>query len=400
MGIYLNGLLATMVISPACLSGKKQVVEEQVFQWTAQKPTKAADAGYPRLPGVEIIHLLHDQDGQMHHLPILQRLQGHFYLMTTHHPLHHHESSQGRNCRAWVSDPAGEKWRGPLEFLPPPDEVTKKTNFSLPHPEKHPIGFPSRFVDASDGKIYGVTRIGYKKPMADGTKRNSHHTVGFIGREIGPSGLLSKPFWVLKKQSTDGLAHLQHEDRSDTPLGRELGDIAFDWIPAGGALSPQGIRYPKPWRQVTPDGTSITEFTTAWVNDRAVALGRPDSNAKKSVHYMAWSDDGGKNWSHFKATNLPTAQNGSSLGLLPDGRLYLVGALSANNLGNRRPLAIATSEDGRKFNKVYAVFTNKIHAIRNTVVFDGYIWVGICHGGRNNGRQDVAVIKIPIKELR
>ena len=115
---------------------------------------------------------------------------------------------------------------------------------------------------------------------------------------------------------------------------------------------------------------------------------------------MAWSDDGGKNWSPFKATNLPTAQNGSSLGLLPDGRLYLVGALSANNLGNRRPLAIATSEDGRKFNKVYAVFTNKIHAIRNTVVFDGYVWVGICHGGRNNGRQDVAVIKIPIKELR
>ena len=69
---YLNGLLATVVIFPACLSGKKQVVEEQVFQWTAQKPTKAADAGYPRLPGVEIIHLLQDQDGQMHHLPILQ----------------------------------------------------------------------------------------------------------------------------------------------------------------------------------------------------------------------------------------------------------------------------------------------------------------------------------------
>ena len=68
MAKFLNGLLATVVIFPACLSGKKQAVEEQVFQWTAQKPTKAADAGYPRLLGVEIIHLLHDQDLSLIHI--------------------------------------------------------------------------------------------------------------------------------------------------------------------------------------------------------------------------------------------------------------------------------------------------------------------------------------------
>ena len=398
-------LLIALVTAQSLSAAEEQAPENPVFRWTARKPTKAADAGYPKLPGVEIIHLLRDQEGQMNHLPILQRLQSHFFLMTTHHPLSHHESAQGRNCRAWVSDGEGNKWKGPLELLPPPDEVTKKICFQLRHPEKHPIGFPSRFVEASDGRIYGVTRLGYKKrPGSSGDSggdgRNSHHTVGFVAREIGPDGLMSKPFWAMKKQSTKQYPRLQYDDRSDTPLGKELGDIAYDWIPAGGALSPSGIRYPKPWRQVTPDGASITEFTTAWVNGRAVALGRPDSSSKLSVHYVAWSDDGGRNWSPFMRTEIPTSQNGSQLGVLPNGNLYLVGALSANRLNQRTPLAIAISKDGQTFSKVWAVFAKKIHAIRNTVIHDGYIWVGICHGRRNNGRQDVAVVKIPIKALK
>ena len=115
---------------------------------------------------------------------------------------------------------------------------------------------------------------------------------------------------------------------------------------------------------------------------------------------MAWSDDGGTTWGPMRRTNIPTAQNWSHIGTLPDGRLYILGSL-ANNLQNQRsPLAIAISDDGETFSKVYAILVDKIHAVRNSVIDNGFIWVGICHGGEKNaGRQDVAVIKIPIKEL-
>ena len=80
------------------------------------------------------------------------------------------------NVIAWVSDEAGEKWRGPLELLAPPDKVTDRLCFKFPDPQNHPVGFPVRFVEAGDGKAYGVTRIGYKRPALKGY--NSHHTIG------------------------------------------------------------------------------------------------------------------------------------------------------------------------------------------------------------------------------
>lgn len=196
---------------------------DPIFQWTAQEPTMAADGGYRRLPGVEIVHLLKDQVGQMNHHPMLQRMGGRFYLMTTHHPRHHHESARGRNCIAWVSDEQGEKWTGPLELLSPPDEITDELVFRMPKPEEHPLGFPVRFVEASDGRVYGVTRIGYKKPPPEptaGVRVNSHHTIGYLARSVAADGALGEQFWIRLVEDGSENPRLDYPDRSDTPLGR------------------------------------------------------------------------------------------------------------------------------------------------------------------------------------
>jgi hypothetical protein len=60
-------------------------------------------------------------------------------------------------------------------------------------------------------------------------------------------------------------------------------------------------------------------------------------------------------------------------------------------------LAVAVSDDGTHFAKVWSAWAETIHAVRNSIIHDGYIWAGICHG--NGGQQDVAVVKIPVNEL-
>lgn len=403
MRIYSRALWVAflLVVLVPCTDAEEKAMTDSVFRWAAREPTRAKDAGYPHLPGVEIIHLLKDQVGQMNHHPMLQRLSGRFYLMTTHHPLHHAESSRGRNCIAWISDEDGKKWTGPLELLLPPDEVTDELNFRMPKPEKHPIGFPVRFVETSDGQVYGVSRIGYKKPIRNGpgVGMNSHHTVGYLARSIASGGRLGEQFWIRVVENPADNPNLQYPDRSDTPLAREIAAVAWAWTPEGGGLSPQGIRYPKPWRQQAPDGVHIAEYSTARTGDRAVCLARVNNTGREPLHYMAWSDDDGETWGPMQRTNIPSAWNWSHIGKLPDGRLYILGSL--NRTRARQPLAIAVSDDGTNFTRVWSVWAEKIHAVRNSIVHEGYIWAGICHGGeKNHGRQDVAIVKIPIKQLR
>jgi hypothetical protein len=103
----------------------------------------------------------------------------------------------------------------------------------------------------------------------------------------------------------------------------------------------------------------------------------------------------------MQRTNIPCSYNWSHISTLPDGRLYILGSLSRNQQEKRAPLAITLTDDGRAFSRVHAVFVDRIHAVRNSVVHDGWIWAGICHGGkRNRGRQDVAVVKIPLASLQ
>ena len=159
-----------------------------------------------------------------------------------------------------------------------------------------------------------------------------------------------------------------------------------------------------------PIRCAIAEYESAWVSGEAfgtaedqkiaVTLTRtiPNNNGDP-YHYVAYSRDGGETWGDFRRTEIPCAYNRSAIGQLPDGRVYIIGSLAPAQSGHRRPLCIVVSDDGVHFSKVYRLLDDKIHTLRNDVVYDGFIWVACAHGGNNSGRGEVSVVKIPIQNL-
>jgi alpha-L-rhamnosidase len=66
-----------------------------------------------------------------------------------------------------------------------------------------------------------------------------------------------------------------------------------------------------------------------------------------------WSEDNGKTWSRMTATSLPNPNSGIDAVTLRDGRQLLVYNPTAKNWGNRVPLSVAISDDGKKWNKIF-----------------------------------------------
>ena len=63
----------------------------------------------------------------------------------------------------------------------------------------------------------------------------------------------------------------------------------------------------------------------------------------------AWSTDGGKSWSEMKATDLPNPNSGIDGVTLKDGRHLLVYNPTGGEWGDRVPLTLALSEDGKSW---------------------------------------------------
>lgn len=76
------------------------------------------------------------------------------------------------------------------------------------------------------------------------------------------------------------------------------------------------------------------------------------SRTKNEVIAENWSNDYGKTWDKMKATSLPNPNSGIDAISLKDGRQLLVYNPTDKNWGDRVPLSIAISEDGKKWNRI------------------------------------------------
>lgn len=76
------------------------------------------------------------------------------------------------------------------------------------------------------------------------------------------------------------------------------------------------------------------------------------SRTKNEVVAENWSDDYGKTWSEMEATDLPNPNSGIDGVTLKDGRQLLVYNPTKKNWGDRVPLSIAMSEDGKNWKRV------------------------------------------------
>ncbi|WP_273565579.1 sialidase family protein [Maribacter halichondriae] len=76
------------------------------------------------------------------------------------------------------------------------------------------------------------------------------------------------------------------------------------------------------------------------------------SRTKNEVIAQNWSDDHGKTWSKMTATVLPNPNSGIDGVTLKDGRQLLVYNPTNKNWGDRVPLSIAISEDGKDWKRI------------------------------------------------
>lgn len=76
------------------------------------------------------------------------------------------------------------------------------------------------------------------------------------------------------------------------------------------------------------------------------------SRTKNNVVSQNWSEDNGKTWSEMKPTSLPNPNSGIDGVTLKDGRQLLVYNPTSKNWGDRVPLSIGLSSNGKNWNRV------------------------------------------------
>ena len=76
------------------------------------------------------------------------------------------------------------------------------------------------------------------------------------------------------------------------------------------------------------------------------------SRTKNGVVAQNWSEDGGETWSKMTATSLPNPNSGIDGVTLRDGRQLLVYNPTDKNWGDRVPLSIALSTDGKNWKRI------------------------------------------------
>jgi amidase len=76
------------------------------------------------------------------------------------------------------------------------------------------------------------------------------------------------------------------------------------------------------------------------------------SRTKNDVVSQNWSEDGGNTWSKMTGTSLPNPNSGIDGISLKDGRQLLIFNPTQKNWGNRVPLSVALSTDGKNWKRV------------------------------------------------
>lgn len=76
------------------------------------------------------------------------------------------------------------------------------------------------------------------------------------------------------------------------------------------------------------------------------------SRTKNGVVTQNWSDDSGTTWGEMSEAGLPNPNSGIDGVTLKDGRHLLVYNPTGKNWGDRVPLSVALSKDGKKWNRI------------------------------------------------
>mgnify|MGYP006277930651 FL=1 len=404
--ILLTGSLILMM-NPTALGddnkvyGRYEPRDSGYFHWTAPWPSDEWHCGYPVIEGAQVIELTDGKYGEFngHNSTVL--IDGHIFVGHNNHK-HHRENSSGQRCLGWIYK-LGDPWtresfnkhqrHEPIDLFPLPAPMNKRKF----EENARYFGNP-QFHELEDGRIMvraSVVTIRRGTPEDPDGRVNTWVPICDLARTITPQGELG-PVKLVRVRDKVALSKAQDEGYLKFPDASEEA-----WVDE---LFRREMGRPE-YKRFATDGYKAAEFRDiVWIDKEAghaVCMGRGENTYGIFRGYTTETRDGGETWAKPEPTNIPSGENTITLRRLPDGRLAILGTFADRFQGERRPLCIAISEDGRNFSQVYRLSNSKEKHQMVGVVFDEkYMYVAGPHRSNGNaGRGEHFILRLPLKEL-
>ena len=373
-------------------------------RWAIPQPDKSKPAdGYAVLEGVEHVDLFHatPEHGHYCHHPHITHHKGGFYATWSNHATG--EDGPGQRVYYSISSD-GKTWR--------PFGACFASIGAM-----RPCGETGRVLTANglvvvDDTVYAIAEVDDKFGGPDGKRqlaeaekqtgreiRRNRFGWGRLVRAMRPDASLGPIFWLVRDPPQPIDAAPQFPDCRDpryAATAKRINAILADPV----TMCAWDFRFHTNWTYAA-DGHMLCEPTAYRRPDGVVVkLGRDLQGSRRL--YAALSRDGGKTFAPAVPTAIPDSPSKSFTGLLPDGRIYLIG----NQAIGRDPLVIGLSRDGATFDWAAAIRAGapKVrHPGRakgagfqypSAVVARDALWVIY-----SIGKEDVAVSRVPLSAL-
>ena len=306
--------------------------------------------GFSPIPGVQsqlIFDVTQATDGLYNHHPAIAK-SGQTLVAAWSNHLEGHatggEEGPGQKVKyAWK--PADGAWQPAADLFPSLDD----------HGDAFGAG---RAVTANgfahvDGTTYAIAEVADNQAKQSGDIR-VRNGLGRLARQVQADGTLGDIFWLDGDPAEPLQGYPQFPDPQSDPalaptaaaikayLAQPLNKPAWDFVARNdGPLE-------------TGDGEDMVEPTTYQRPDGSlVRLWR--DGGRRGFLYAQQSADGGQTWTEPQQTNIPDSPSKTVSGMLPDGRVYMVGNQVNGALYGRDPLTLAISRDGVHFDWAAAI---------------------------------------------
>ena len=324
---------------------------EPIVDWLV--PDEKADfvaRGFSPIPGVQsqrIYDVTQAADGLYNHHPAITKTGQTLVAAWSNHLQGHAtggEEGPGQKVKyAWK--PAEGAWQPAADLFPSLDD----------HGDAFGAG---RAVTANgfahvDGATYAIAEVADNQAKQSGETR-VRNGIGRLARKVNPDGTLGDIFWLDGDPAEPLPGYPQFADPQSDPalaptataikayLAQPLNQPAWDFVARNdGPLE-------------TGDGKDMVEPSTYQRPDGSlVRLWR--DGGRRGFLYAQQSTDGGATWTEPQQTHIPDSPSKTVSGMLPDGRVYVVGNQVNGDLYGRDPLTLAISRDGVHFDWAAAI---------------------------------------------
>jgi len=261
---------------------------------------------------------------------------------------------KGRICLAWSNGMVDEEAPGQQILIASSEDGIQWTtpDVVLPRQEKENLvhNCVGLLATAEDLFLYAWTEVAVRAAGVTGMRRiePASSRVDLYSSRDGKQWSLRTPRLTHPGKNHAAIFEAPRPTRDGFYLcgGSQSGPVVFRWKPGGLAKEPEVIRVP-----LAPDASfPYGEATWYQAPDGLIVMFWRDEACSCRL-FVNFSTDQGRTWTQPVISDIPNSMQRVYAGALPDGRVYLVND-ACPGLLQRRQLTIATSRDGRRFDRI------------------------------------------------